>query len=179
MPFRRLCADFGAEVTMSEMSFARMLLKGDVVEKARLRKADNEHCFGRPANTQNFHLSCWLHQNSLCVIFTISKCRGAGERHIAQYSDTCIQSQYSRERLDWVLCADCTTLFVGTYHASLRAGFQLATNNINEGIRAGKLAAEAGAKAIHLLREHASDSNRDRLAAASFELWYSKVSGAQ
>lgn len=50
VPFRRLCAAFGAEVTMSEMSFARMLLKGDVVEKARLRKADNEHCFGEPGS---------------------------------------------------------------------------------------------------------------------------------
>ncbi len=48
VPFRRLCADFGAEVTMSEMSFARFLLKGDPLEKARLRKADNEHCFGEP-----------------------------------------------------------------------------------------------------------------------------------
>lgn len=48
VPFRRLCADFGAEATMSEMSFARFLLKGDPLEKARLRKADNEHCFGEP-----------------------------------------------------------------------------------------------------------------------------------
>ena len=66
-----------------------------------------------------------------------------------------------------------------TYNASLRAGFQIATNNIDEGIRAGKLAAEAGAKAVHLLHEHASDSNIDRLAAASSELWYSKVSRVQ
>ncbi len=50
MPFRRLCTDFGADVTMSEMSFARMLLKGDIVEKARLRKADNEHCFGESSS---------------------------------------------------------------------------------------------------------------------------------
>ena len=48
VPFRRLCTDFGAEVTMSEMSFARFLLKGDPLEKTRLRKADNEHCFGKP-----------------------------------------------------------------------------------------------------------------------------------
>ncbi len=52
VPFRRLCADFGAEVTMSEMSFARMLLRGDNVEKARLRKADNEHCFGESLSPQ-------------------------------------------------------------------------------------------------------------------------------
>ena len=108
VPFRRLCADFGAEVTMSEMSFARMLLKGDVVEKARLRKADNEHCFGRPASTQNFCLSCWLHQGFLFHLPHLN-CRGAVERHIAQYSDPCIQSQYPRGRLEWVLSADCTT----------------------------------------------------------------------
>lgn len=27
LPFRRLCCDFGCEVTMSEMAFARQLLK--------------------------------------------------------------------------------------------------------------------------------------------------------
>jgi len=27
LPFRRLCVDFGAEVTMSEMAFARQLIK--------------------------------------------------------------------------------------------------------------------------------------------------------
>ena len=48
MPFRRLCTDFGAEVTMSEMSFARFLIKGEPIEKARLKKAENEHCFGGP-----------------------------------------------------------------------------------------------------------------------------------
>ena len=31
---------------MSEMCFARMLLKGEPVEKSRLRKAENEQCFG-------------------------------------------------------------------------------------------------------------------------------------
>lgn len=48
VPFRRLCTDFGAEVTMSEMSFARFLIKGEPIEKARLKKAENEHCFGGP-----------------------------------------------------------------------------------------------------------------------------------
>ena len=38
LPFRRLCADFGARVTVSEMAFARFLLKGNPVEKARLRR---------------------------------------------------------------------------------------------------------------------------------------------
>ena len=38
LPFRRLCAEFGAEVTLGEMIFARQLLKGDVIERARLRR---------------------------------------------------------------------------------------------------------------------------------------------
>ncbi|KAI8466352.1 MAG: dihydrouridine synthase-domain-containing protein [Monoraphidium minutum] len=46
VPFRRLCADFGAEVTFGEMAFARGLIKGDRVERARLVKAPNEACFG-------------------------------------------------------------------------------------------------------------------------------------
>ena len=49
LPFRRLCADFGAEATMSEMSFARHLLRGAPQEKALLRRAANEACFGAPA----------------------------------------------------------------------------------------------------------------------------------
>ena len=46
LPFRRLCAEFGAEVTLGEMIFARQLLKGDVIERARLRRASNEQVFG-------------------------------------------------------------------------------------------------------------------------------------
>lgn len=42
LPFRRLCADFGAEVTMSEMAFARMMLKGERKELAMMRRAANE-----------------------------------------------------------------------------------------------------------------------------------------
>lgn len=46
LPFRRLCADFGAVVTTSEMGFARPLLKGDPKERTRLRRADNEQLYG-------------------------------------------------------------------------------------------------------------------------------------
>ena len=49
LPFRQLCAHFGANVTMSEMAFARHLNKGrDKVELARLKIAGNEKCFGTP-----------------------------------------------------------------------------------------------------------------------------------
>ena len=46
LPFRRLCGDFGMEASMSEMVYARHLLKGDRIEKARLRRAPNEQLFG-------------------------------------------------------------------------------------------------------------------------------------
>lgn len=46
LPFRRLCADFGCNAAMGEMVFARMLLKGDRIEHARLRRAPNEPFFG-------------------------------------------------------------------------------------------------------------------------------------
>ncbi len=46
LPFRRLCADFGADVSMGEMMFARQLIKRNRQEKARLRQAHNERCFG-------------------------------------------------------------------------------------------------------------------------------------
>ena len=46
LPFRRLCAYYGADVTMSEMGFARQLIKGDPKEKTRLRRAENEQLYG-------------------------------------------------------------------------------------------------------------------------------------
>jgi tRNA-dihydrouridine synthase 3 len=47
LPFRRLCADFGADVTTSEMAFARNLVRGkDRKEITRLRRADNEKIYG-------------------------------------------------------------------------------------------------------------------------------------
>lgn len=46
LPFRRLCADFGMETSVSEMIYARSLLKGSPVEHARMRRAENEKTFG-------------------------------------------------------------------------------------------------------------------------------------
>ncbi|ABO98995.1 predicted protein, partial [Ostreococcus lucimarinus CCE9901] len=48
-PFRRLCAsEFGAEVVVSEMAFARFLAKGARVERARVRRHEGDagDCFG-------------------------------------------------------------------------------------------------------------------------------------
>uniref|UniRef100_A0A7S4EHY8 tRNA-dihydrouridine(47) synthase [NAD(P)(+)] n=1 Tax=Pseudo-nitzschia australis TaxID=44445 RepID=A0A7S4EHY8_9STRA len=46
LPFRRLCADFGMHTSVSEMIYARSLLKGDPIEKARLRRWKDEPTFG-------------------------------------------------------------------------------------------------------------------------------------
>mmetsp|Transcript_16089 Transcript_16089/g.40885 ORF Transcript_16089/g.40885 Transcript_16089/m.40885 type:complete len:451 (-) Transcript_16089:81-1433(-) len=46
LPYRRLCGDFGAEVTVGEMAFAKHLIKGDKVERSRMYRAANEKCFG-------------------------------------------------------------------------------------------------------------------------------------
>jgi len=46
LPFRRLCADFGMVTSVSEMIFARSLLRGTSTEKAKLRRASNEQVYG-------------------------------------------------------------------------------------------------------------------------------------
>jgi tRNA-dihydrouridine synthase 3 len=47
LPFRRLCTEvFGAEVTLSEMAYARYIVKGESRERALLRKHASEKCFG-------------------------------------------------------------------------------------------------------------------------------------
>lgn len=51
--FRRLCAEFGAEVTVSEMAYARKISKGDRKEKALFVRAPNERTFGVQIATNN------------------------------------------------------------------------------------------------------------------------------
>lgn len=47
LPFRRLCAeDFGCGVTMSEMIFARNLIKGEPRENALIRRSEVEKVYG-------------------------------------------------------------------------------------------------------------------------------------
>lgn len=46
LPFRRLCCDFGVDVTVSEMIFASALSKGNRKDLALLRRAPQEQCFG-------------------------------------------------------------------------------------------------------------------------------------
>ncbi|MEM7199529.1 MAG: tRNA-dihydrouridine synthase family protein [Planctomycetota bacterium] len=46
LPFRRLCIDLGAEITMSEMAYSRQVVRGSKSEMALLRKHASEGCFG-------------------------------------------------------------------------------------------------------------------------------------
>ncbi len=46
LPYRRLCQEFGARVTMSEMAVARRLRQDKRSEFALIRRASDERCFG-------------------------------------------------------------------------------------------------------------------------------------
>jgi tRNA-dihydrouridine synthase 3 len=46
LPFRRLCAEYGAHVTFSEMAFARQVVKNSPKELAMMRRSPAEACYG-------------------------------------------------------------------------------------------------------------------------------------
>ncbi len=46
LPFRRLCVHFGADVSCSEMAYARQITRGRGPEMALLRSHESETAFG-------------------------------------------------------------------------------------------------------------------------------------
>jgi len=96
LPFRRLCADHGADAAMSEMIFARSLVgrggggRGvSGAEKTRLRRAPGEELFGVQIATNEIREgvaaarlaadagACWLDLNCGCPIYEATR-RGLG-----------------------------------------------------------------------------------------------------
>lgn len=90
LPFRRLCADFGAEVTLSEMAFARQLAKGDRKERAILRRAENEKCYGARGSlrlpTTSLHFACMPAPGRMTLARCLHVCLGT---HATASARTC------------------------------------------------------------------------------------------
>jgi tRNA-dihydrouridine synthase 3 len=69
LPYRRLCSELGATVTMGEMALAKQLLRGSRSEYALIRRAPDERCFGVQLAGTN--------PEDLAAAATIAESRGA------------------------------------------------------------------------------------------------------
>lgn len=103
------------------MAFARPLLKGDRKERAILRRADNEQCYGEGAGRW---VACSLRAPACLRPFLF------------------LSPVLAALPIRPMPAPPCK-------HASA-AGVQIATNQISEGVRAGEAAAEAGADWLDL-----------------------------
>ena len=109
MPFRRLCASFGAEATMSEMSYARHLIKGDKVERSHLKRAENEQCFGEDVAlatcSMELYVAACCCQHMQTTLFV----------SIVESISARVELQVARKHCQAVLClCECISLIV--YH---------------------------------------------------------------
>ncbi len=144
LPFRRLCLDFGAKVTMSEMVFAEALADGNRRDKALLRKAPQEECFGAQilaCKPEAAALACqkaaeegasFVDLNAGCPINEAVK-KGLGSRLL------------ERPRLLQDILEAMRRVSPVPVTAKLRIGFKEGRNNIEE---TGRLAQEAGVSGL-------------------------------
>ena len=61
---------------MSEMSYARHLIKGDKVERSHLKRAENEQCFGETTVRRMRNLQCEFATHATYASAPSSKCCG-------------------------------------------------------------------------------------------------------
>ncbi|MBI3928118.1 MAG: tRNA-dihydrouridine synthase family protein [Armatimonadetes bacterium] len=144
LPFRRLCKDFGADITISEMAYAREVIKGRMRERALLRKHPLEEVFGAqiaacdPQNAVEAGLvavecgASFVDLNAGCPIHEAVR-RGMGARLLK-----------NTEGLRRILEAMVSRLPVPVT-VKLRTGWQENRTNLPE---LGAIAREAGVAAI-------------------------------
>lgn len=113
------------------MAFARQLIKGNRKELAILRRAENEKCYGAPCTPPNAPL---LHAREALRPSPCPRC-GLHEQPVSAACPTTVAS--SLTLAFWLRRVPAT-------------GVQVATNVIDEGVRAGEMAAEAGADFLDL-----------------------------
>jgi tRNA-dihydrouridine synthase 3 len=146
LPFRRLCADFGAKVTFSEMAYAHKLVQGSGREMALLRSHASEQHFGVQIATHKPELAAeaaaiaeahgakFVDLNCGCPIDDAVK-RGMGARLLQRTA----------------VLAETVKLMVGAVKVpvtvKIRTGFQQGKENYD---LVGRLVEEAGAAAVTL-----------------------------
>lgn len=144
LPFRRLCREFGATATCSEMIYAHQLTKGNRKEQALLRKHDTEDNFGAQIAANKPKLAAdaavmardagavFVDLNCGCPIYDTVK-RGMGARLLQKTG-----------RLGDVLQAMVAAVEIPVT-VKLRVGFSETKINIRETV---KIAVDSGVQAI-------------------------------
>ncbi|MGE0488360.1 MAG: tRNA-dihydrouridine synthase family protein [Vulcanimicrobiota bacterium] len=163
LPFRRLCVDFGATVTCSEMIYAHQLIKGNRREQALLRHHPSEVNFGVQLAAAKPQLALeaaqmaveagarYVDLNCGCPIHDTVK-RGMGARLLQK-----------TRNLESILSLMATNLKVPVT-VKLRTGFKDSQLNIDE---TSKMAEDAGVAAITI---HGRSREQRYTRAADWEL---------
>lgn len=96
---------------MSEMSYARHLIKGDKVERSHLKRAENEQCFGENVAPATCSMELY---DAACCCQHMQRCRMLFVSTIDTISAR-VELQVAQKHCQAVLClCECTSLIV--YH---------------------------------------------------------------